>query len=540
MKKIITLLLSMLIISSMLTSALAVEINMDSLYPIVDEPVEMTMLMLKSGASGDPTELWFWKYAEEKTNVKWNIIEVDSSIWGDKKSIMMATGDYPDVFWGAEFTNTEMMRYGSEGIFIPLNDLIDQYGDQIQNLFDITPGSREMITCPDGNIYSLPLFQLGTTFSDYRAWINSKWLDNLGLEMPTTLDEFYDVLVAFKEQDANGNGDPDDEIPWSGSWSDGLSGRWVIQYALGLMTAEGQNIAVKDGEANFLPLMDEYRTYLEFANRCWNAGLLDEECFTQTRAQFLLKGNEMRVGFAGSFSPHDLVGYDPNNISQYEHVVPLVEKEGQTPMWLKSSPVSIGMMEITDACQYPEVALRWMNMFYNPDEAIWLHNGPIYGSEYDYDGTGWIPESGTTEPKGLTEANPDNLGWWDYLCAYMVPRNRGTNWMVTIDDVYALDMAESIEFNRVWSFEEDWWRTQNVEKTSAYFTEGYPSVVFYTEEQTERLNELLTPLDTYVDQMEAKFITGVESFDNYDQFIETLIKMGAEEVNEIYRGAYAK
>ena len=54
-----------------------------------------------------------------------------------------------------------------------------------------------------------------------KFWINQTWLDNLGLKAPATLDELYDVLVAFRDQDADGNGDPSDEIPLAGDYADG-------------------------------------------------------------------------------------------------------------------------------------------------------------------------------------------------------------------------------------------------------------------------------------------------------------------------------
>src|SRR5699024_41996 len=91
-----------------------------------------------------------------------------------------------------------------------------------KRMFQQYPGSEGQITQLDGNIYSLPVVNECYHCSvPNKFWINKTWLDNLGLEMPTTLDEFYDVLVAFRDQDANGNGDPNDEIPFAGDYKDG-------------------------------------------------------------------------------------------------------------------------------------------------------------------------------------------------------------------------------------------------------------------------------------------------------------------------------
>ena len=108
----------------------------------------------------------------------------------------------------------ELQESDSMTLFIALNDLIDQYCPNLKAEMAKRPGAEERITAPDGNIYSLPF--LGRSGNGWiNSFINQPWLDKLGLEMPTTLDEFYEVLKAFKTQDPNGNGIAD-EIPYAG------------------------------------------------------------------------------------------------------------------------------------------------------------------------------------------------------------------------------------------------------------------------------------------------------------------------------------
>lgn len=534
MKKILSAILVLCMLLTGASAFAAVEVHME--YPLVDEKVTMSMALLRGAVAGDPDEMWFWPYFEKLSNVHWELDEIDTTVWSDKKTIMLASGDYPDVFWGPDFTTSEIMTYGAEGIFIPLNDLIKEYMPNLTELLD-TYDAWAAITAPDGNIYSLPYFNLDD-YSGMRAWINQNWLDNLGLDKPTTLDEFYDVLLTFKEQDANGNGDPDDEIPWGGTYLGNVAGRSIVLSALGFINNENTPVAVKDGVACYMPLHEDYRLYLEFANKCWEAGLMDPDIFTQTETQFQAKAMEMVVGYSSSSAPHVFVGYDEEAWSQYTHIIPLTSEVNDTRIWYKPEVVGVGTMMVTDLCEMPEVALRWMDMLYDPNWAVLFHNGPILGTDSDPDGIGWDPATGTTEPLGLTQANPTDLGWWDYLCEYMVPRGRGTAWFATINDYYALDNATIIDYNRVLSGEEGYWRTENAENAGEYFISGYPNVMFYTEEEVQIMKELLTPLTDYVELMEAKFITGAESFDNYDSFIEELKKLGAEQIDEIYRTNY--
>lgn len=124
------------------------------------------------------------------------------------------------MFFGANFTDTELMKYGADGTIIPLNDLIDKHMPNLKALFDKRPDIKAIVTAPDGNIYSLPAGEeLGTGQEDIGSnpdflYINQDWLKKLGLNMPTTLQEYHDVLLAFKTKDPNGNGKAD-EIPLS-------------------------------------------------------------------------------------------------------------------------------------------------------------------------------------------------------------------------------------------------------------------------------------------------------------------------------------
>lgn len=139
-----------------------------------------------------------------------------NSEWGDKKSVLMAGGDLPDAFWGSlALSDGDIAQ--NQSLFIPLEDLIEEHMPNLMAAFEAEPSLRALVTSPDGHIYSLPKKLPLRPKTGNQLFINQKWLDNLGLEMPETHEEFYDVLKAFKDQDANGNGDSNDEIPYGGN-----------------------------------------------------------------------------------------------------------------------------------------------------------------------------------------------------------------------------------------------------------------------------------------------------------------------------------
>lgn len=94
-----------------------------------------------------------------------------------------------------------------------MSGMIDEYAPNIQEAFEEHPELEYLATADDGGVYGIPKYQRFWPDTYLRQMINVQWLENLGLEKPETFDELYEVLLAFKENDANGNGDPNDEIP---------------------------------------------------------------------------------------------------------------------------------------------------------------------------------------------------------------------------------------------------------------------------------------------------------------------------------------
>lgn len=137
-------------------------------------------------------------------------------------------GNLPDAFHTASFPATEILKYGEQGVFIKLNDLIDKYAPNLKKIMKENPEVKNAITFPNGNIYSFPTI-ISEDFTSMllgpRPWINKEWLEKLGMKMPETIEEYYEYLKAVKEKDPNGNGKAD-EIPF-GSYSIGMLTRWL-------------------------------------------------------------------------------------------------------------------------------------------------------------------------------------------------------------------------------------------------------------------------------------------------------------------------
>src|SRR5215213_7626529 len=153
---------------------------------------------------------------EKMFNVKfnWTTTTYDNTDASEKRNLALASGDYPDVFmlvpWVDQFSQVDLLKYGSQGVILPLNDLIDQYAPNVKAALEKFPDFKAFATAPDGTIWGIPQFiQCYHCSYANKMWVNSKWLKALNIPTPVTTEDFKNMLIAFKEKDANGNGQPD-------------------------------------------------------------------------------------------------------------------------------------------------------------------------------------------------------------------------------------------------------------------------------------------------------------------------------------------
>jgi putative aldouronate transport system substrate-binding protein len=173
--------------------------------PYLCSPVKITISTFIAQQPSGYTDLLtntFTTWLEEQTNVNLDMTIVPSDGAKDKLVLMLASGDYPEMITGGFFNNADLMNYGSrEKILIPLNDLIDKYAVSLKTRWAEMPQIKSDMITPDGNIYGIPSLDsggVGHPQCSYKLWMNMEWLNNLGLQVPTTTEEFKNVLMAFK------------------------------------------------------------------------------------------------------------------------------------------------------------------------------------------------------------------------------------------------------------------------------------------------------------------------------------------------------
>lgn len=349
--------------------------NEPGMLPIVKEPITLTVFAPANteGSWEDNAQV---KELEEATGIhlEWQTCASSDNVQ-EKLSTMFASGEMPDIILtgvssGNRYDKATEQALGEQGLVLSLNDYLDTVSVGYKQAFEEIDGLKEYITTPDGNIYSLPNID-GSLHVQYnmKLWINTQWLDNLGLDMPTTTEEFYEVMKAFKEKDANGNGDPNDEIPLSTVTSGAgtqLDGFLMNPFQL---TSETNKLYVDNGKVTFAPAQEGYKEGLKYLNQLYAEGLLNPESFTQDKNNQVNvneAGDECVIGAFLAQRPGYACDLSTEPYSkkweQYQSLAPLAGPDGQcVASWNPYVMFQSGMTFISSSCTNPEAAFRLLD-----------------------------------------------------------------------------------------------------------------------------------------------------------------------------------
>lgn len=349
-------------------------------FPLTEDTVTLHIL-IPSNASVDSFELAnneFTRWYEEKTNVhvEWEVVPAEDA--PTELNVRLVSGAYPDVLMSFDPSPPLQQLYGGLGIFIPLNDYIDQHAVEFNRVVVQYPRVLDTITAADGAIYSLPhVNDCVHCAQDRKLFINQPWLNALGLEMPTTSEAFHDVLRAFKAQDA--------EVFPLATCIDG----WNSELDLTLMNSFVFNpgepyLFNEDGIVTPAYMTDGWKEGARFMATLFAEGLIDPDSFTQTSEELIAKTSgdgPAQVGAAVGGSWEVFVEYDANDPAsrwaEYSLVPALEGPNGvQISAWNPYWPFASGNFIVTDKCENPEIAFRWADGLYDLETTMRSVHGP--------------------------------------------------------------------------------------------------------------------------------------------------------------------
>jgi len=212
------------LVAALLTgSAIATPALADGHLRIVDEPLELTIQMNHRAYPVYQEDWPVEQAARALTNIHLKDVTVGANMTTDSENtgrtealnLMLASGNVPDIV-GSSRIRDFVNQFGPEGAFIPLNDLIEEHAPNIAAYYATRPDIEAAVKAADGQMYYIPYLPDGKYGRAY--WIRTDWLNTLGLDMPETVEEYEDVLRAFKTQDPNGNGEADEAPLFFRQW----------------------------------------------------------------------------------------------------------------------------------------------------------------------------------------------------------------------------------------------------------------------------------------------------------------------------------
>ncbi|MBQ8068104.1 MAG: extracellular solute-binding protein [Solobacterium sp.] len=372
-------------------------------FPLAETATISGLTNFPAGSESEPNNRTIFKRLEEKTNVhvEWKAIQSDQ--WGDKIQLEMSNiKTLPEFIFNAGFGDTDLLKYAKQGVIINVEEYIDKYMPNLQKVFEQAPEYRAMCTDADGHIWALPwIEQLGYEKTAIQSignmpFINKQWLDFLGLEVPTTVDDFEKTLIAFRDNAAelkkefNIDGDI---IPMSCIINDGDQDPAVLINGFGEGVGDmdkGRHIAVTDDKKVICSATQEgFKKGLEWLHKLNEEGLIDPEAFTQEWSTYVAKGKSGRYGVCFSWDVANIAQVSMDDLIAGKGWVPLpaltADTRNITPQnGSFTSGFDRGRCVITANAKNPALICAWLDQMYDPFQSP-QNNWGTYGEDDDFD-----------------------------------------------------------------------------------------------------------------------------------------------------------
>jgi putative aldouronate transport system substrate-binding protein len=460
------------------------------------------------------TESRLTKYIEDKFNVK---LDVVSGTTAESLTLMLASGDYPKLIYKAWYSMLEVVKYGEMGVFVPLEGYIAQYAPNVTKAIEENPELKAAVYAPDGHIYMMPYWEecYHCTMA-MKMWINTDWLEKVGMKMPTTTAEFEKVLVAFRDQDPNGNGKKDD-IPLTGFIKSWQGEPWnFLMNSFIYNTGTGSDYTYMDGDkVAFAPIQPAWKEGLKYIKSLYDQGLYDPQAFTQNAEQFknLALGEDELVGVYAA--GHLGMGVDPwanlERANKYEPVLPLKGPAGAQLTYYSPNRGMDGSFAITNKATEEEAIafIKLLDWHYSTEGSVSAWFGPI--------DVGWTwakPEEGglgiSGEPaiwKVLESASADVQTDLTWNPIFYMPAKLFLGWESS-QDIYTTDGYERRLYLATKEYEQ--YKPERIP----------PGGVYFTSEDSDKYGQLLVSIQSQVDLNTAAFITGEKDIDTeWDAYV---------------------
>ena len=465
-------------------------------------------------------DLDFYKAVQEKTGVKVNFIHPPAGQEMEQFNLMISSRDYPDIIESGWMT----MSGGPEKaiqdkIILPLNEIVDKYAPNYKKVLEENELVRKAFYTDEGNLYSFGPVSLKSDISVGGLMIRRDWLKDLGLESPTSLEEWENVLKRFKEEKGA-------EAPFSVD-KERMESVMLFSDAFGI----GSSFYVDgDNHIKYGPAQPEYKEYLQLMNKWFTAGYIDNGLFTNTsnivEAKVLNSQSGAFFGYVGSVmgrlfpaatdDKFDIVGVTIPSVKTGEPATPYTsgvktDKGGYGYGLVSNAALSTTNKNIEASAKLLDFLYtdegKMLKLFGTEGKTYNMVNGkPVYTDLITHDTDGLPVADAMGKYFRATYPSPGFINDENYFAQYYTYPQQ----------------TESVEI-----FSSD------IDKAVAF---GLPPISPTADEANE-VSTLVSTINTYKNEMFAKFVMGTEPISNYDKYLETLESMQLQKVLDIYSEA---
>ncbi len=469
-------------------------------------------------------DLPIYQKIEELTNVH---IEWETVPWDTYKDIMttrLASGSkLPDVLNLNNLGNYE--TFAADNIIIPQTELIEKYAYWTNKFFDENPSYKQMMTSPDGNIYAIE----DTIIDNFTTGImvNKFALERAGIDKaPTTLDEFYNMLKAFKDKDINGNGKAD-EVPLVLPYrvSSDYNYLNVLASAFGMGITWNCYVTAKDGKVVSIYDQPEYREFIEFVRKLYAEDLINKDLTTITYdkiIEYVTNGQCGAVGYwstyaylFGAASPDaaDIAENQREQTPIYIPLDPIADKNGDR-FFTKRVGLNGDGMGITVDCpeELRPVAMKWIDFLFANPISLEMQSFGVEGLTYKKNADGTIEK-----------IQPESGDWGSAVTA--IGGNQPPRAFQQLMD----------------SWRNSWlpqWLDDVVTHQNQFYRDPTVVPIKWTAAEEEIYMKHMPDIDAFLQENVLGFVTGTKSMDDYDAFLKDLNSIGMDKYIEIFQSRY--
>jgi len=523
--------------------------------PVINEPVTISVLCTRhSGYTTEADQLWYFHYLEwwfEQQGYDVNFDVQQTTEGGTQTSLLLNTNSLPDLVFGINISNTNIVKYGIEDTL--LLDWTPYINESLMpNLYARMQADTQMTSqmkAPDNGIYGLPYINPSLTASgcygtSERFYFRQSWLDAVNKEIPTTKEELLDVLRAFKNvQTPNGKAIP--IVSSSGFLEKFL---WTCMGFYGTEPAKfGANLMIKDGKLVVPAYTENYREFVTLMNTFYTEGIIAQDYFSYNDASAKALAVADRCGVYCWWTMEALIDDYMDYVSAKP--IPLGDVTKVEDIHVsRLSWFSVNQAWASSTTKYPALLAMMMDKMYSDEGAFTYRYGPKKGEDplgmvegYYFDEKGNVMTDKVADGTyvGIEIYGRDWLFPSDNVGMRPAVKTSGTGENVPyIDSVtgetYTVFSAQALTDDNI----DGHWRLTTINAWSDRATSIRIPKVYQNSEDTATASDIIGACQTLINTETVKFITGQRPLSEVDAFWAELKAMGIETYLELLNTAH--